>query len=132
MHIYPDNVREQIVTKYDELLEEQEIVRKLRYEANMKFRNAAYTLVSSNYTKDDNVAEKIKICEDLNLRYDKIKQFSDALRIQIHSFNRYQKYENKIKELDELISKYIVSGKLDAAVVLKKWRDRLKLSSGVI
>ena len=61
MHNYPDKVREQIITKYDELIEEQEVVRKLRYEANMKFRNAAYTLVSSNYTKDDNVTEKIKI-----------------------------------------------------------------------
>lgn len=132
MHNYPDKVRENIVTKYDALLTEQEVVRKLRYEANMKFRNVAYTLVSSNYTKDDNVTEKIKICEDLNLCYDKIKMISDGLRIQIKTFNRYQKFDNKIKELDLLISKYTVSGKLDVADILIKMRDRLKLSSGVV
>lgn len=125
MHDYPDNVREQIVTAYDTLLTEQEILDKLRREAGWRMRNAVISHVNSGYNQHKNVIEKSILCEDSIQRCNKNKQITNNIKKKINSFNRYQKLENKIKELDLLISKYIISGKLDVAVVLKKWRDSL-------
>jgi hypothetical protein len=132
MHSYSDKVRGQIVTTYDALISEQEILDKLRREAGWRMRNAVISHVNSGYNQHQNVLAKSMLCEDSIQRCNKNKQITNNIKRQINAFNRYQKLENKIKELDLLISKYTVSGKLDVAVVLKKWRDRLKSSTGVI
>lgn len=132
MRNYPDKVIEQIVTKYDELLSEQEILDKLRREAGWRMRNAVISHVNSGYNQGEKVLEKAKICEDSIQRCNKNIQITINTKKQINSLNRYQKYKEMLTEYNTLISKSVKSEDYKLADILKKWRDRLKSSTGVV
>lgn len=123
MHRYPSHVRSQIFKNYKELLTALEEAKKLKCGAGLQFRCAAYSLVSSNYTKDDHVSEKLKISEDLGLRIEILTALSLELKDEIDFFSKHLKSEEIIHEFNEIISQSVQSENYETAAILTKWKD---------
>jgi len=123
MHSYPSQVRSEIFKNYLALLTALEEARKLKFASGLQFRNAAYSLVSSNYTKDDQVSEKLKTSIDSGLRVEILTGLADALKDEIDFFGQHLKPEEMIYELNEIISQSLQSEHYKTAAILATWRD---------